>query len=121
MTYFCADGIHMGWPVMRFYPHFSDQPLLMIPEKSFAPKRLLLLASFFVFSFINIDAQDGKALFVAKCASCHIMGGNSTGPDLQGVVERWGGDEGHVKQWILNYDKLVKSGDAKAVEVASST
>lgn len=97
----------------------------MIPGKSFNPKQLLLLITLFVFSFININAQDanaaGKAVFIAKCASCHIMGGTSTGPDLQKVLDRWGGDVPKVKAWIVNYDKLVKTGDAKAIEVANST
>ena len=46
----------------------------MIPDKYFTPTRLLLLVTFFVFSFSKIDAQDGKAIFIAKCASCHTMG-----------------------------------------------
>ena len=93
----------------------------MIPEKSFAPKRLLLLASVLVFSFININAQDGKVLFGAKCGSCHIMGGTSTGPDLQGVLGRWNGDVKHVEKWINSWGSLVKSGDPKAIEVANSS
>jgi len=90
----------------------------MISEKSFAPKRLLLLASFFVFSFIKINAQDGGlAIFKAKCASCHIMGKEFTGPNLQGVLDRWGGNVDHVKTWILNYDKALKEGIPRAGEI----
>ena len=96
----------------------------MIPDKYFTPTRLLLLVTFFVFSFSKIDAQDanaaGKAVFIAKCASCHSMGKDATGPDLQKVLSRWDSDENLVKQWILNYDKLVKSGNIKAGEVAAS-
>ncbi len=92
----------------------------MIPDKYFTPTRLFLLVTFFVFSFSKIDAQDGKAVFLAKCASCHTMGKDATGPDLQKILSRWDGDENRVKQWILNYDKLVKSGDIKAGEVAAS-
>ena len=93
----------------------------MIPEKSCAPKRLLILTTFFIFSFVNTYSQDGKALFQAKCGSCHIMGGTSTGPDLHGVVDRWGGDVKHVEAWINSWGKLVKEGDTKAIEVANST
>jgi len=121
MTYFCADGIHLEWPVMRFYPHFYRSTASMIPEKSCAPKRLLILTTFFIFSFVNTYSQDGKALFQAKCGSCHIMGGTSTGPDLHGVVDRWGGDVKHVEAWINSWGKLVKEGDTKAIEVANST
>jgi cytochrome c551/c552 len=91
----------------------------MIPEKSFAPKRLLLLASVLVFSFIKISAQDGRAVFNGKCGGCHIMGAESTGPDLNGVLDRWGGDEAAIKAWIVNWKKLVASGNQKASETAS--
>jgi len=92
----------------------------MIPEKSCAPKRLLILTAFFIFSFAKIYSQDGKAIFQAKCASCHIMGNDGgTGPNLQGILGRW--DEvPHLKKWIVNYKKLVDAGDPKAVELASS-
>src|SRR5688572_1602536 len=89
----------------------------MISEKSFAPKRLLLFASFFVFCFIKVNAQDGKAIFVAKCGSCHIMGQDATGPNLQGVVARWGGDMKAIHVWVLNYQNAVKAGYPRAVEV----
>ena len=95
----------------------------MIPDKYFTPTRLLLLVTFFVFSFSKINGQDanaaGKAIFIAKCASCHSMGKDATGPDLQKILSRWDGDESRVKQWILNYDKLAKT-DAHAAEVAAS-
>ena len=89
----------------------------MIPEKSFAPKRLLLFASIFVFSFIKINAQDGKAIFQAKCGSCHIMGQDATGPNLQGVVARWGGDMKAIHTWVLNYKNAVDAGIPRAVQV----
>jgi len=91
----------------------------MIPEKSFAPKRLLLLASVLVFSFIKISAQDGRTVFNGKCGGCHIMGAESTGPDLNGVLDRWGGDEAAIKAWIVNWKKFVGSGNQKASEAAN--
>src|SRR5258705_12683354 len=99
----------LGTVIMRFYPHSLDLIASMIPDKYFTPTRLLLLLSFFIFYFSKIGAQDanaaGKAVFLAKCASCHTMGNDgATGPNLQGVVERWGTVD-HVKKWVLNYDK----------------
>jgi len=91
----------------------------MIPDKYFTPKRLLLLVTFFVFSFSKINAQDGKAIFTAKCASCHIMGKDFTGPNLQGVLDRWGGDTKAVKTWILNWENAVKAGYPEAVQIQS--
>jgi cytochrome c2 len=86
----------------------------MIPDKYFTPTRLLLLVTFFVFSFSKINAQDGKAIFTAKCASCHIMGKPFTGPDLHGVLDRWGGDTKAIKTWILNWKDAVSAGYAQA-------
>ncbi len=91
----------------------------MISEKSFAPKRLLILATVFLFSFIATNAQDGQAIFKAKCASCHIMGKDFTGPNLAGVLDRWGGNVDQLKVWILNYDKAVKAGYPRAQEVVN--
>jgi len=86
----------------------------MIPYKYFTPKSLLLLVTFFIFSFSKINAQDGKAIFTAKCASCHIMGKPFTGPDLHGVLDRWGGDTKGIETWILNWKDAVKAGYAQA-------
>ena len=86
----------------------------MIPEKSFAPKRLLLLTSFLLFSFVNIFSQDGRALFAAKCGSCHIMGQDFTGPNLEGVVAKWGNNE-HLHQWIINWKKAVAANIPEAI------
>ena len=89
----------------------------MIPYKYFTPTRILLLVTFFVFSFSKIDAQDGKAIFIAKCASCHTMGKDATGPNLHGVLDRWGGNKDDIKAWILNYNNPLKAGKEEAQKV----
>ena len=61
-------------------------------------------------------ATYGGRIFYNKCASCHIMGKDATGPNLQGVLSRWDSKE-HLKQWILNWDKAVRAGYPRAVEV----
>jgi len=58
----------------------------------------------------------GGRIFYNKCASCHIMGRDATGPNLQGVLNRWDSKE-HLKQWILNWKKAVNAGYPRAVEV----
>ena len=81
----------------------------MISEKFFAPKRLLLFISFLVFSYVNSNAQDGKAVFISKCASCHAMGRDLTGPNLDGVETRWENKD-QIKVWIKNYNNAIKAG-----------
>ena len=59
---------------------------------------------------------DGSKIFSAKCGSCHIMGKVFTGPNLQGVRSRWDNVD-QLKAWILNWNKAVKAGYPRAVEV----
>lgn len=81
-----------------------------------AIRKLLLILSFVVFSVTQISAQDGAAIFRSKCASCHIMGKDGTGPDLVGVLDRWGGNVDQLKVWIKNYTKAVAAGYPRALE-----
>ncbi|MEI9943890.1 MAG: c-type cytochrome [Chitinophagaceae bacterium] len=90
----------------------------MIPGKPAAQRLILFILSFVVFSTIKVSAQDGAAIFKSKCASCHVLGKDMTGPNLQGVVERWGGDVEKLHEWIKNNAKLTASGYPRAVEVS---
>ena len=68
---------------------------------------------FTVFLFTsNVQAQDGAKLFKQNCAVCHALTDQKlTGPGLQGVFDRAPkGDWMH--KWILNSEKMIKSGDA---------
>ncbi len=74
---------------------------------------------FFAFSF-GLKAQDGAKLFKQNCAVCHNSHTDamSTGPGLAGVFDRAPkGDWLH--SWILNNEKLSKSGDAYARQLKS--
>ncbi len=66
------------------------------------------------FSFGNaLQAQDGKALFSANCASCHAINKKLTGPALAGVEDRWP-DKKKLYAWIKNSQAFLKTGDAYA-------
>lgn len=71
-------------------------------------KLALLVLSFFVFSIVNVSAQDvaaGKAIFLGKCATCHNpnMKSPATGPALGGLEERhkWA-DHNELLKWVNN-------------------
>jgi len=86
----------------------------MIPRKPTGLKLLILPLFLLIFSSINVSAQDaGKAIFQTRCASCHIMGKDFTGPDLKDVEGRWDGrDQLHV--WIKDWEKAVAAGYKQA-------
>jgi len=55
-------------------------------------------------------AQDGKALFLSNCASCHNPVKVVTGPALKGVTERVP-DKKLLHDWIKNNQKVLASGN----------
>ena len=76
----------------------------MIPDKPIVRQLILITLSFFIFSFINIiSAQDVKALFMSKCASCHNVFIDATGPKRGGLEERhtWA-DHNELLAWVNN-------------------
>lgn len=63
-----------------------------------------------VFSFFNTSkAQDGKALFLKNCASCHAMDKKLTGPALMGTLDRWQGNRKNLTAWIKNTQTYMKT------------
>ncbi|WP_121352794.1 c-type cytochrome [Flavisolibacter nicotianae] len=62
-----------------------------------------LLGLLFFLSYISLQAQDGKAIFSANCASCHALDKQLTGPALRGVETRgpWT-DRANVVKWVHN-------------------
>ena len=68
-------------------------------------KRTLLVFSLLFFSLVINTAysQDGKALFMSKCASCHQVFKDATGPALMNVEERgkWS-DHKEILKWASN-------------------
>jgi cytochrome c2 len=79
--------------------------------------KLALLIILFSSLSINISAQDGAAIFRSRCGSCHIMGKDATGPNLEGVLGRWDNNVDNVKLWIMNFRKAIAAGIPRAVEV----
>lgn len=80
-------------------------------------KLTLLLSLSVVFSISKVSAQAGEAIFKSKCASCHIMGQDGTGPNLQGVIGRWGGDMKAIQTWVHNFNDAIAKGYPRAAEV----
>jgi cytochrome c551/c552 len=64
----------------------------------------------------SLQAQDGKALFNNKCASCHAIDKKLVGPALKGVEDRWD-DKAMLYDWVRNSAAVIKKGYPRAVEV----
>lgn len=86
--------------------------------RRFMNKQLLSAMVVFasLFAANAVQAQDGRALFNANCASCHKMDKDLTGPALKGVVDRWSSVD-LLKLWIRNWPAAVATGDKHAVEM----
>ena len=63
----------------------------------------------------EVDAELGKKLFKANCASCHKLDKKLVGPALGGVTERR--SEAWLLAWIRNNAALRASGDADAIAI----
>lgn len=71
---------------------------------------------FSLFAF-EADAQEGKALFQANCASCHHPLKDVTGPALQGITGR-APSKDWIYAWVKNSAALTATGDKYAVEIS---
>jgi mono/diheme cytochrome c family protein len=65
---------------------------------------------------VRAQAQDGKAIFQQKCAACHAVDKNLTGPMLKGVEDRWP-NKTDIYAWIHNSAALIKAGHPRATAV----
>ncbi len=63
----------------------------------------------------TLFAQDGEALFKAKCNTCHLVDKASTGPILKGVKQKWtdAGETEMLYDWVKNSTGLIAGGKSK--------
>ena len=95
--------------------------------KSAASTRLLIavfwgavfvigVLSHWTFAGESASADDGKALFQAKCSPCHTIGGGKlVGPDLQGVTALR--DHDWIERFISAPDRMFAGGDSVATQL----
>lgn len=62
------------------------------------------------------SADDGEAVFSAKCAACHTIGGGTlVGPDLEGVSDRR--EPEWLSRWIAEPDLMLAEGEPIATDM----
>jgi cytochrome c2 len=80
-------------------------------------------------NYVSIDAdtskqhKDGKIIFQNKCAACHILGIDATGPNLIGFRERgpWS-DKKKIFDYLTDPNKFLKNKSGKyVVDLYNST
>ena len=82
-----------------------------------------VLVGLFLLAFLYLSPSyfsQGEGLFKAKCATCHAVFQNGTGPKLYGAVQRWedAGEGDLIYEWVRNNAALRASGKSKrAAEV----
>lgn len=82
-------------------------------------KATLVLA---VLSFLTVtvskaqDVVEGRTLFKSKCASCHALDHDGTGPALTPKMKEL--DESFLIPWIRNNQALIASGNKQAIEAS---
>ena len=59
--------------------------------------------------------EEGSKLFNTRCASCHRLDKDGTGPALGEVVSKYSGDYEYLAGWIKNWNKMVAAGDERAI------
>jgi mono/diheme cytochrome c family protein len=52
--------------------------------------------------------EKGKKLFYGKCASCHMVNNDMSGPALKGVEDRWP-DKKKLYAFIRNSEEVIRS------------
>jgi cytochrome c2 len=52
--------------------------------------------------------ETGKKLFYGKCASCHMVNKDMTGPALKGVEDRWP-DKEKLYAFIRNSEEVIRN------------
>jgi cytochrome c2 len=83
---------------------------LFISKIPFATgKQTDIITSSTATTIIPANGAKGKSLFMSKCASCHNLSKNLTGPGLVGFEERgpWA-DRNKVYEWIRNPAAFMK-------------
>ena len=79
-------------------------------------KRISLITAISLITTVSVEAQDGEALFKAKCSACHTVGTKKlVGPGLAGISDK------RTQEWLISWIKdsqaLIASGDADAIAV----
>ena len=56
----------------------------------------------------TIALEEGKTIFYGRCASCHMVNKEMTGPALRGVESRWP-DKKKLYAFIRNSEEIIKT------------
>ena len=101
-----------------FYMKISSSQMFRNLSKWYLSALTLL----FLAGTFNSQAQ-GEGLFKAKCATCHQVFKDGTGPKLYEARKKWsdgGAAEGSIYQWVNNYEAAAAADPYAAMVMAWS-
>ncbi len=80
----------------------------------------MVLCLFWAIPIIDARASgDSEQIFIDKCSMCHsVGGGDSMGPDLEGLFDRR--DTDWIRSYITDPDGMKSSGDPEAIELGEN-
>nr|WP_299206135.1 c-type cytochrome [uncultured Brumimicrobium sp.] len=81
-------------------------------------KKSIILSVLTIGFAMIANAQDGQEIYESKCAVCHILGKDATGPNLIGIKAKWEGEEENLYEWVINPGELLASGKSERAKVA---
>lgn len=86
--------------------------------KEFRKATLMLAALSFLMVTVSKaqDVVEGRTLFKSKCASCHTLDFDGTGPALSPKAKTL--DEDYLIAWTRNNQALIASGNQQAIEAS---
>lgn len=120
--FFLRITINIELPVVLLplrFPNTTLKTKILDVSATISTSKKLRFLALLAFSFLFLSApessfaQDGEALFKAKCAACHNPVKDATGPALQGKSKevpsrQW------IYDWVHNSSALISSGDQYA-------
>ena len=76
---------------------------------------LLMIFCMVASAYATPPIEEGKSIFLSRCAACHNVNKNMTGPALAGIDER------RTLDWIISFihssQTMVKGGDSAALAI----
>lgn len=112
MKYLCVVSKQLNYIISAFFLIITFTGLFLFIQKIPLDRKQkeIVIIDDFPGESSSPAVQKGRAIFNSKCASCHIMFKDATGPDLSAAIdgEQWS-DRKKLYAWIRNPAAFMKN------------